>query len=259
MAGSWAVALRVSAGVHGLVALALAARPVWWPWLLGVLVTNHALVVGGSLMPRSRWFGPNLTRWPGDPGDRVALTFDDGPDPEVTPAILELLEAHGATATFFVVGERAAAQPDLVAEIVGRGHRVGNHTFDHPHGFWFLPPAALAAQLDRAQEAVKGACGRTPAHFRAPAGIRPPWLEPFLARRGLRLVSWTRRGLDTVTRDPERVAARLLRGLRPGDILLLHDRGSARDRDGRPVVLSALPRVLEGVAAAGLRMAALPE
>jgi len=251
--------LRLTVALHGVAVPVLLAAPSWWPWVVVALVADHVLVVGASLLPRSRWLGPNLTRLPGDPGDRVALTFDDGPDPDVTPAVLDLLDTHGATATFFVIGERALRHPDLVAEIVRRGHRVENHTFSHPHGFWFLPPAALAAQLDRVQEAVKAACGHTPVHFRAPAGIRPPWLQPFLARRGLDLVSWTRRGLDTVSRDPEWVAGRLLRGLRPGDILLLHDRGSARDGEGSPVVLGALPRVLEGVAAAGLRAVALPE
>jgi peptidoglycan/xylan/chitin deacetylase (PgdA/CDA1 family) len=251
--------LRLSVALHVVVAVGLVAVPSWWPWLVAFLVADHVLVVGASLAPRSRLLGPNLSRLSGDPGNRVALTFDDGPDPEVTPAVLDLLKRHGATATFFVVGERVARHPELVAEVARRGHRVENHSFGHPIGFWFLPPQTLVAQLDRAQLAVRAACGRRPVYFRAPAGIRPPWIAPFLARRGLQLVSWTRRGLDTVTRDPKRVAARLLAGLRAGDILLLHDHGSALDRDGRPVVLGALERVLAGVTAAGLRGVALPE
>ena len=100
--------------------------------------------------------------------------------------------------------------------------------------------------------------GRRPRFFRPPAGIRNPWLDPVLARLGLRLVTWTRRGFDTVSRDGRKVATRLVKDLRPGDILLLHDRG-LRDASGRPVVMAALPAVLDALATRGLRSVPLDE
>jgi peptidoglycan/xylan/chitin deacetylase (PgdA/CDA1 family) len=112
--------------------------------------------------------------------------------------------------------------------------------------------------VDAGQAAIAGATGRDPRFFRAPAGFRSPLLDPVLALRGLRYVSWTRRGLDTVDGDAERVAARLTRGLAAGDVLLLHDRAHRRAAGGEPVVLAVLPAVLERIAAAGLKAVTLP-
>jgi peptidoglycan/xylan/chitin deacetylase (PgdA/CDA1 family) len=111
----------------------------------------------------------------------------------------------------------------------------------------------MEREIRAAQDAIAAATGRAPRLFRAPVGIRNPWLDRVLARLDLRLVSWTRRGLDTVRADARRVAARLLRGLAPGDILLLHDGSSAHDAEGRAVAIGALDRVLDGLEAAGLR------
>jgi peptidoglycan/xylan/chitin deacetylase (PgdA/CDA1 family) len=225
---------------------------------VATLVADHAAMVAAGLLPRSALLGPNLRRLPGRSSE-VGLTFDDGPDPRITPRVLELLEAAGATATFFAVGVKGAAHLDLLREVVRRGHRLGNHTWSHPHTFFFLGPRRLRLEIERTQDMLGGVAGDPPAWFRAPAGIRGPFLEPLLARTGLGLASWTRRGFDTVERDAAAVAARLTRGLRAGDVLLLHDAGAARARTGSSVVLEALPRVLDALAAAGLRGVALPE
>jgi peptidoglycan/xylan/chitin deacetylase (PgdA/CDA1 family) len=229
-----------------------------------LLVADHCLLMGSGLWPTSRTLGPNLSRLASGasaepaPRGRVALTFDDGPDPEVTPRVLDLLDRPGgngsgpARATFFCVGERVRRHPELVAEIVRRGHRVENHTDRHLKRFAVLGPWAMAREIDRAQGAIAEVTGRLPRLVRPPAGFRNPFLEPLLARRGLWLVSWTRRAYDTVRRDPRRVARDLTRGLGAGEILLLHDGGAARTRSGRPVVLEALPRVLDHLAASGL-------
>lgn len=242
-----------SVGLHAAGAVCLLSAPAAWPAVLGTLVADHVALVTAGLLPRSTLLGPNLRRLPPSAGnDVVALTFDDGPDPAVTPRVLDLLEGAGARATFFVVGERAAEQRDLLREIVRRGHRLGNHTWSHPNGFFFLPPRALRDQITRTQDLLADAAATSPLWFRAPAGIRSPLLEPMLARAGLRLASWTRRAFDTVERNPETVARRLTRDLRGGDVLLLHDGGNAG-------VLEALPRVLEALAAARLRAVPLPE
>lgn len=259
--------LQVTAGAHVAGAVALGLVPSAWPLVLGTLAINHAVVCGAVMSPRSRLLGPNLSRLPpaasaSDPsrsaGARVALTFDDGPDPQVTPKVLDLLAEGDARGTFFCIGQRAEEHPGLVAEIVSRGHRVENHTYRHAKTFAFFGPRTQAAEVDRAQEVLEDLAGRRPVFVRAPAGFRNIWLDRILHRRGLRLASWSRRGYDTVDGRPERVARRVLRGLSPGDVVLLHDGASARDQDGRPVVLEVLPRLLDELAARGWRTAFLP-
>ena len=246
--------LKASAALHAAGAAAVAFAPSIWPWVVGACVADHAAIFGAGLWPKSRLLGANLVRLGRESAARgeVALTFDDGPDPEVTPRVLDLLEGRGARATFFAVGARAAAAPGLVREIVRRGHLVENHSWRHSNAFSVLPPGAAGREIDRAQREIEALSGRAPRWFRAPAGLRPPWLGPLLKRRGLGLASWTRRGLDTVDRDPARVAARLTGGLAAGDILLLHD------GPGHRVVLESLPRVLDALARAGLRAVPLP-
>ncbi|MCB1054627.1 MAG: polysaccharide deacetylase family protein, partial [Acidobacteria bacterium] len=222
-------------------------------------VVGHAAMATAGMLPRCDWLGPNLRRLPAAGPPAVALTFDDGPDPEVTPAVLDLLADHGARATFFVIGRRAAQHLDLAAEIVRRGHRLENHTQHHGKGFAWLGPRRLGREIDEAQAVIADVAGRAPRYLRAPAGIRSPFLEPVLARRGLMLASWTRRGFDTVDGDPERVRRRLLSDLAAGDVLLLHDGNAATSPGGRPVVLEVLPALLEALRNRSLDTAFLPE
>ncbi len=252
--------IRGSLVLHGLGALALLGSPQHWRLVAGALILNHTLLCLIGMLPRSRWLGPNLTRLPATVEHRghVALTFDDGPDPETTPRVLDLLAASGATASFFAIGRRADAHPELITETIQRGHRVENHTYHHAYTFAFRSPWALGRDIDRAQECLTRLSGQRPAYLRAPAGIRNPWLDAVLARRGLRLAAWTRRGFDAVVGDPERVTRRLLSGLAAGDILLLHDGTAARTASGQPVVLDVLPRVLDALEVKGLRGVHLP-
>jgi peptidoglycan/xylan/chitin deacetylase (PgdA/CDA1 family) len=247
--------LAASGLLHVAGLAALAAAPRRWPWIAGAILADHVAIAANGLWPQSTWLGPNLARLPAAAAHRgeVALTFDDGPDPVVTPRVLDRLAERGARATFFLVGRRAAAHPDLTAEIVRRGHRVENHTWSHPNSFALYPWRALAREVRQAQEVLADLPGTSaPRLFRAPAGFRNPLLDPVLAAAGLTLASWTRRGFDTVDRRAERVAGRLLSGLAPGDVLLLHDGPTvARMPGGMPVVLEALPRVLDGIADRG--------
>ncbi len=252
--GRWRPAplIKISAGLHAAGVVALAARPRRWPLIAGTLILNHGALCAAGMLPRSRLLGANLSRLETGAGE-VALTFDDGPDPDVTPGVLDRLEAYGARASFFPIGRRAERYPELVAEIVARGHRLENHTYRHSNLFAFSGLGNLGREIDRAQGCLERLGGRRPVYFRAPAGIRNPWLDLVLARRRMRLVSWTRRGFDTIDRRPRRVARRLLGGLAAGDILLLHDGNAARDRRRRPVVLEVLPRLLDALAENGLR------
>jgi peptidoglycan/xylan/chitin deacetylase (PgdA/CDA1 family) len=253
--------VRASVGVHVLAAAAAIARPSLWPWALGAVVLDHALITASGLWPRSRLLGPNVTRLPAEAIVRheVALTIDDGPDPDVTPQVLDLLDAHGVRATFFCIARRAEAQPALTREIVARGHSVQNHTDAHSHDFSFSGPRAFTVEIERAQATLAALTGQRPTCFRAPAGLRNPFLDPVLHRLGLQLVSWTRRGFDTRESDASRVLARLQRGLAAGDILLLHDGHAARGADGRPVILDVLPPLLDAIQRAGLRAVTLPQ
>lgn len=251
--------IRGSAALHLAAAGALLVRPHLWPWALSAVVADHLALTAAGLWPRAALLGPNLTRLPPEAAARgeVALTIDDGPDPEVTPAVLALLDALGARATFFCVGERIARHPQLAREIVTRGHSIENHSQHHLKRFSLLGPRALRGEIWQAQEAITAATGAAPRFFRAPAGLRNPFLERELARAGLTLVSWTRRGFDTVARDPEPVLGRLTRGLSRGDILLLHDGHAGRTARGAPVILEVLPRLLGALRAAELQPVSL--
>jgi peptidoglycan/xylan/chitin deacetylase (PgdA/CDA1 family) len=250
-----------SLALHAAGAMALAGDPPRWRSVAGLLLANHVALAAVSLWPRSQALGPNLVRLPASaaqPGE-IALTFDDGPDPRVTPRVLDLLDQAGMKATFFVVGRRVRPYPCLTAEIARRGHRVENHTDTHPHLFACYPVRLLRREVERAQDAVTAATGRPPRLFRAPAGLRNPFLDWVLHRAGLHLVAWTRRGFDAVENNPKAIARRLLDGLLPGDILLLHDGRATHPPRGNPVVLESLPRVLDGLTARGLRSVLIPD
>jgi peptidoglycan/xylan/chitin deacetylase (PgdA/CDA1 family) len=246
--------LTASVGLHAVAIGTVAFAPEAWPWALGGIGLNHVGLAAAGLWPRSQLLGANLTRLPAAAVQRkqFALTLDDGPDPEVTPRVLDLLDRLGARATFFCIAARAQNHPALLREIVARGHDVQNHSHAHRHHFSLLGPRALAREIGRAQQILGDLCGSAPHCFRAPAGLRNPFLDLVLHRLGLRLVSWTRRGFDTVSGDAARVSQRLTRDMAAGDIVLLHDGHARRDAGGTPVVLDVLPRVLERAAALGL-------
>ncbi|GAB3628856.1 polysaccharide deacetylase [Pandoraea terrae] len=249
----------VSAVLHVAVIFAWWVRPGAWPWWLGAVIADHALLAAAGLWPRCRLLGPNWTRLPAAAAARgeVAITIDDGPDPDVTPRVLDLLDAAGASATFFCIGRQAARYPDLCREIVARGHAVENHSEHHHHSFSVRGPRALARELAAAQRTLAGITGVAPRFFRAPAGLRNPFLDPLLHRHGLRLATWSRRGFDTRQGNPDKVLAALTRGLAAGDILLLHDGHAARTPAGEPVIVAVLPALLAEIRARKLRTVTL--
>jgi peptidoglycan/xylan/chitin deacetylase (PgdA/CDA1 family) len=242
--------LALVIGGHGAaLLLVLADAPI--ALSLAVLLGAGAVLVWGTLWPHSRLFGPVLRRLPVR-APQVWLTFDDGPSDD-TADLLAVLDRHGARATFFLVGQRAEARPDLVRAILAGGHGIGNHSDSHPAGgFWALPPARMAAQIGRAQTRLAALTGVAPRWFRAVAGHANPALAPVLARLGLVRVSWTGRGLESVDGNDARVLARLQRAIAPGAILTLHE-GLAPGRSGR-----LLAGLLQALDRAGYR-AVLPE
>ena len=253
--------IHVSIALHVLAVVAVIAAPAQWRWALGAVLANHALLTLVGLWPRSHWLGPNWTRLPAaaTAQNKIALSIDDGPDPTVTPQILDILDRYAVQATFFCIGEKAARYPELCREIFLRGHAVENHSQHHPHYFALLGLNGLTREIQAAQDTLAAITGQAPLFFRAPAGLRNPFLDPVLARLGLRLVAWTRRGFDTRTADPAIVSRRLMQNLQAGAILLLHDGNSARSSSGVPVIIAVLPALLEAAAAAGLRLVTLAD
>lgn len=251
--------IKASIALHAVAGAAVVASPGLWPEALALVAADHALLTAAGLLPRSTALGPNVTRLPDAAVARgeIALTIDDGPDPEVTPRVLDLLDAAGMKASFFCIGERVAEHALLAREMVARGHAIENHSQRHLKRFAALGPRGMRREIAGAQQSIAAAVGRMPRFFRPTAGLRNPFLDYVLAGLDLRLASWTRRPFDTRCGDPATVHARLVRGLAAGDILLLHDGHAARTPAGRPVILEALPRLLETLGQAGLRSVTL--
>lgn len=220
---------------------------------VALFVGPDALVLYHLFMPSAQGVGRVATRF-ATPRREVWLTIDDGPDPEDTPRLLDLLDRHEARATFFVIGERAARHPALVSEILRRGHEIGHHTHTHPAGsFWCASPRRLHAELDRAT-ATLAAAGATLRWFRAPAGIKHLGLETALEARGLTCVGWTIRSGDCLARVPEDVASHVIPRLTPGAIILMHEGISVRPA----VRIRAISLILEAGTAQNYRFV-LPE
>jgi peptidoglycan/xylan/chitin deacetylase (PgdA/CDA1 family) len=255
------IIIKASVAAHVAAGAAVAVVPGAWPWAAAVIAADHLLLTGLGLWPRSTALGPNMHRLPADAARRgeIALTIDDGPEPEVTPAVLDLLDAHGAKATFFCIAEQAGRHPALCREIVRRGHAVENHSRHHSHRFSLLGPAGLRREIAAAQQILGDLTGVAPRYFRAPAGLRNPLLDPVLHGLGLELVSWTRRAYDTRQHRAPRVLAVLGDRLTAGDILLLHDGNAARTEHGQPVLLEVLPDLLQRAANRGLTAVTLAQ
>lgn len=186
----------------------------------------------------------------------VGLTFDDGPHPEGTPAVLEVLAGHAATATFFVVGEQARAYPGILADIVAAGHRLAIHGERHVCQLR-RSPRLLAEDADRCAARIREVQPGPVTHWRAPYGIFSPAALLLARRRGWQPLLWSRWGRDwTASATPAAVAGRL-RGLVPGDVVLLHDADTYGAAGAWRATVGALPRVLDDLSARGLRGSAV--
>ena len=241
--------IAISIALHAACLLAALLWPAQWPWWLAAVLGNQALIVALVFLPRAQALGRTVTRLPAEAAAQgwVALTFDDGPDPAVTPQVLDWLDRYQAKASFFCIGAAVQQHPDLLREIIARGHSVENHSHSHSPLFAFWGGGRMRQDIEQLQQAVHGITSTWPRFFRPTAGFRNPLLDWVLARTGLHLVMWTRRGFDTRCRSAHTVCERLLRQLAAGDILLLHDGNAARTEQGEPLVLAVLPAVLQAL------------
>lgn len=225
----------------GVIAALMLGHPVVAALIFGI---TFSVIGVGSVVPRCRWFGAHVSRLP-DGVRGVCLTIDDGPDPQTTPVLLDILDEHQAKALFFVIGSKALRHPELVCEMERRGHAVGNHSQTHPAAcFWALPPWQLWHELAGCQQSLQSILGRAPLWFRPPVGHHNFFLLPVLRALGLTMMIWNCRGFDGVKRDPGRILKALGNGLAPGSIVLLHD--------ATPVCAEVLRGTLELIRSHGL-------
>lgn len=250
------VLLAASTGAAPVLALALSLSPV--PWLALPLPALYlGVLVAGVMVPRLAMFAPALFELPSVRAE-VALTFDDGPDATSTRKILAALARFDARATFFVLGARARAAPEVLREIAAAGHDIGIHGDTHDRLLSLRHPDRIVADLERALAAVEAATGLRPRWFRPPIGHISPRTAVAARRLGLVLVGWSvraRDGLASTTAD--QATRRVLAGVRPGAIVLLHDAAERGDRE--PVAVAALPGILEEIARRGLRCVTLSQ
>ncbi|MBC7531486.1 MAG: polysaccharide deacetylase family protein [Oligoflexus sp.] len=229
---------------------------VWpvYPALLAdfvILTVSFIALTIPVLHPRSNFYIPTFSSGQNASG-RVALTFDDGPDPRYTPQILDYLDREGIRAAFFVVGSRVAQYPDLVREIVARGHVVGNHSYHHGFNFHFSLRKAFHRDLDAFDLVMHKAIGRHCRLFRAPQGIRTPLLADVLRDRKLDCIGWQARGFDSVRKSSDRILQSIIHDLASGSIVLLHDGGGLGGSEERAATLKTLPLLIEAIRARGL-------
>lgn len=207
----------------GIAALTLAALlALWQPALAVIPLTGFvALCFAAPFFPQLSFYTEIISR--GRAGIKaISLTFDDGPSPSSTPILLDLLARYRLKATFFVVGKQAEAYPELIAGILAGGHSIGNHSYEHSNFLMLHSPESLFSDIEKTQKILAKA-GIRPLVFRPPIGIVSPVLVPVLGRMDLKVVNFSCRAFDRGNRNIHHLAARILRHLRPGDILLLHD------------------------------------
>jgi len=194
---------------------------------------------------RGRWREtPGIVRVPAEAG--IVLSFDDGPDEACTPEVLDALDAAGATATFFVVGERVQENPGLAREIEARGHELALHGMTHRRHDLLVPEEACR-ELTQGLEAIEAAAGRRPRWYRPPFGASSPQLASLCAELGLRLAYWSAWGQDWEADPAPRIARLVLRDLDPGSVILLHDSALYAQRDDPRPTVEAIPIIAQAV------------
>ncbi len=243
-------------------AIALGVRSVaMGPLPFGVAVAAVAaysgVVLSGVLSPRLAMFADVVNELDPSEVPSVALTFDDGPDRDVTPRLLDALATRSARATFFVIGRKLDAdRAPIVRRAAAEGHSIGCHSFGHARLFALQSARAVREDLRRAKEATEQAIGAPVSLFRPPIGHTNPTIARVAEELGMTIVGWSMRALDGLaSATPERIVARVARGLHDGAIVCLHD-GAERD-DFRPTVAATFPPIAAAAQRLGLALVSL--
>ena len=250
---SFSVAARVGL-VSFLVAILLLFIDVR---LSAILLAAYVLIcMAAPFCPRYGFYLPIVSR--GTSGkNAVALTFDDGPDPLMTPQLIDLLDKHDVKATFFVTGKKASAHPEIIKQIVRHGHSIGNHSYSHDFLVPFKGSQAIVREIESTQ-VVLSKLGLMPLAFRPPAGITSPGMLPALLKTGLYIVNYSCRPLDGGNRRIRNIARKILKRIRPDDIILLHDNRPSNERL-IPHWLKEVELTLSGLKVKGLAILPLSE
>ena len=207
-------------GLHA-IAIAGLALGWWsaWPFVI-TLLAHLALLTWGSATPGAGFFIAHARSLP---EGQLALTYDDGPAPDRTPALLDLLKREQVQATFFLIGERVERAPELAKRIVAEGHAIAVHTHRHPWWWGFMPASIASKEIARCAEAIAKATGSAPALMRPPFGVTSPATARAMRRSGLLPVAWDLRSFDTMSTDADVLAARVVPQLKRSSIVLMHD------------------------------------
>ncbi len=219
---------------------ALLATRFEQPALIAGAIAAHSAFAFAIMRPQCGWFGPVVTRF--TPHNRgLWLTIDDGPVADSAELAGEL-RSRGVHATFFVKGRNVLAHAEAARSLLAAGHTLANHTHTHPAAlFWWLRPTRLRREIDACNDALREVGAPATRWFRAPVGLKHARLHPALEARGMRLIAWTVRGNDGVECDPAVVAQRVVKGARPGAIVMLHE-GRPRSRE---TILRTVDALLE--------------
>lgn len=210
-------------------------------------MAHDALWLYPTLRRNCDWHGEVVTHFQTDKKE-VWLSIDDGPDPRDTPQILELLAHHQATAAFFMIGEKVDQHRALCRQVLKAGHVIGNHTYSHPAAAWWALPRIFARQeIARGSHAIHTATGLAPHYFRSPVGMNSPAVHPSCAAQGLRVIGWSADGADGCPAAPNQIVAKIMKGVKPGAIILLHESGKSKHR------VLTLRRLLETLSEEGYR------
>jgi peptidoglycan-N-acetylglucosamine deacetylase len=227
-------------------------------WVLpaGALAAAAFLLAwSGANDPQLTWFGATISHGP-SAGNRVALTFDDGPNDTATLGVRDVLDRYRIKATFFLVGKALDARPDIARALLADGMLLGAHSYHHDQWRWLDP---RYPELQRVVDSFKARLGVCPRYYRPPHGQRTPFMSVLVSRRNMKMVTWDVSAGDWATDDPTLIATRVLRAAEPGSVILLHDGLDGRVDADRRVIVEALPLILDGLRRRGLQPVRLDE
>ena len=213
---------------------------LWLPLVAYVIVSFY-----GAYFIRSGYFVAAHCNMP-DAGKVVSLTFDDGPHPVYTPAILDVLDRQGVVAAFFVIGREAEKYPELIKQIHQRGHLVGNHSYDHNHGYAFKSKEQLLMDAGHCDAIITKNILKTPLFYRPPYGVTNPGIKYMVEQKQYHCIGWSLRTYDTMEKNAANLTAKVLGKITEGDVILLHDRLA--------VTAEALPGIISGIKQKGYRI-----
>lgn len=214
--------------------------------MLALAASYLFLALRGMISLSSPILGPCIIR--GRPADQFALTFDDGPDPEGTQAVLDLLAEYDVPATFFCIGEHVEAHPEVARRIHDEGHLLGNHSFSHSLFLTFANPDRLAKDMARCQDMIETTTGYRPRFYRPPFGLRNHSTHAATVFNRVLVVGWGSDSMDTTRRSTGAVVERCLSSLGPGTIMRLHDKGPTPSR-----TIEIVRQILDAAKRRGLR------